>query len=223
MLYLLIGGLLLAGLMLGRNAFLKADPKVLAKNIRRIAGNGSLIVAFVLLVTGRFIPAIPFAIIGYLLVGRLPFVWLDLGGGGGARSGARSTVLTEMLEMVLDHDTGTTDGIVRVGTFAGRRLSEMAVAELHSLLQEARQRDPQAARLLEAYIARMGGDTSDSAAKNGAMTRAEAFEVLGLRPGATREEILQAHRALMKKMHPDLGGSTYLAKKINEAKDVLLR
>lgn len=224
MLYLALGVLLLAGLMLVRNAFLKADPKVLAATVRRVVGNGALIAAFVLLVTGRLVIAIPFAIIGYLLVGRLPFLWLDLGSLQGQR--AHSSINSEMFELHLDPSGHVADGFVRTGTYAGWRLSELGAADLQRLHAEARQRDPQSAQLLEAYIARRGGD--GGGARNGRssgsrMTREEAFAVLGLKPDATRDEILHAHRTLMKKIHPDMGGSTYLATKINEAKDVLLK
>ena len=56
----------------------------------------------------------------------------------------------------------------------------------------------------------------------GAMTRAEAYQVLGLKPGATEPEIRDAHRRLMMAAHPDHGGSDWLATRINQARDILL-
>ena len=54
------------------------------------------------------------------------------------------------------------------------------------------------------------------------MSAAEALQVLGLEPGASREEITAAHKKLMQRIHPDKGGSSYLASRINQAKDLLL-
>ena len=175
----------------------------------------------------EFLVAIPLGVFALSLLGmRLPWQQPDWGVSG---AGRQSQVRTDMLEMTLDHDTGEMDGVVRSGPFAGRSLSQLAPTELGSLLDEARRRDTQAAQLLEAYIARSGQGTAGGAGQgsggrsSGPMTLEEAYAVLGLQPGATRDDILQAHRALMKKYHPDQGGTTYLAAKINEAKDVLLQ
>jgi DnaJ family protein C protein 19 len=67
---------------------------------------------------------------------------------------------------------------------------------------------------------RVGGGTPYRASSK--MTREEAYEVLGLRPGAPEAEIREAHRRLMRGAHPDAGGSDWLAVRINQARDILL-
>jgi len=137
--------------------------------------------------------------------------------------------------MELDHASGMIDGVVLVGAFEGRRLGELDEAELDSLLRACRVQDPEGARLLEAYLDRrfagrgpaQEGD-GDAGGRSGgrvsaAMTEDEAYEVLGLGKDASREDVSRAHRALMKKLHPDQGGTTSLAARVNEAKDVLMR
>lgn len=134
-------------------------------------------------------------------------------------------------------------GEVLRGRFQGRSLGDLGLAELLDLLQECRAGDSQSAAILEAYLDRTrqedwragapgagehgagehGSGSAGSRSTGGAMTREEAYEVLGLQPGASEGEIKDAHRRLMLKMHPDQGGSTYLAAKINQAKDLLLR
>jgi hypothetical protein len=150
--------------------------------------------------------------------------------------GQKSAVRTEALDMELDHDSGRMEGRCLKGQFAGRTLSSLSHDQLLQLLEELRAIDLQGALLIEAYLDRRSQDwrdrRSDDAARDeprqprgprGRMTASEAYDVLGLEAGAREEEIRAAHRRLMMKLHPDQGGSTYLATRINEAKEVLLR
>ncbi|WP_247886965.1 DnaJ domain-containing protein [Azospirillum sp. SYSU D00513] len=168
---------------------------------------------------------------------------------GGAGAGQSSEIETLYLRMRLDHDSGTLEGEVLHGPFRGRTLASLEEEERLSLLEDCRRNDPQSLSLLEGWLdrthpdwraradeARAGKDRSgsgpDSSGESGggakrpaggSMTREEAYEILGISPGATSEEVKSAHRRLMMKVHPDHGGSTYLAAKINQAKDLLLR
>jgi hypothetical protein len=134
--------------------------------------------------------------------------------------------------MTLDHDTGAMDGDVLAGRHEGRRLSDLTLAELLEVAGDVRQ-DPESLRLLEGYLDRVHPGwrddvEADVGARHGApagaggMSAQEAYEILGLQPGASDAEIRQAHRRLMKQVHPDRGGSAALAARINEAKDTLL-
>jgi hypothetical protein len=152
--------------------------------------------------------------------------------------GQTSTVGTAFLRMTLDHDTGRMEGTVLRGRFAGMRLEELGAADLVALLRECRAEDEEGARLLEAYLDRVhpewrdelageraGGGESAGGARStsgGDMSVDEAYAILGLSAGADAEAIKEAHRRLMVKLHPDHGGSDYLATKINRARDVLL-
>jgi hypothetical protein len=149
--------------------------------------------------------------------------------------GQKSEVRTEALEMELDHDSGRMEGRCLKGQFAGRALSSLSHNKLLQLLKELRVADPQGALLIEAYLDRRShgwrARGSDDAARDepgqprdprSRMTSNEAYEVLGLETSSREEAIRAAHRRLMMKLHPDQGGSTYLAARINEAKEVLL-
>lgn len=210
---------------------------------------GTVAVVAVLALTGRFylvlallaglLPMLRRLLPG-LLMGRI-FRGFGIPGMGSRRSrattGNQSRVASDILEMTLDHDSGDMSGRVLKGAFSGRNLVDLDEGEFIQLLHYCRGNDTDSARLLETYLDRRFGDSwreddrdgtagSDQAAggaRNGPLSREEALEILGLEPGATRDEIVQAHRQMMQKMHPDRGGSTYLASLINEAKDVLTR
>lgn len=142
------------------------------------------------------------------------------------RPGGGSTVRTALLEMRLDHDSGAMDGQVLAGPFRGRRLSAMTRGELLQLAAAVDAADAQSLRLLRAYLDRAHPGWDSEAAPppqaGGPMTRDEAFRILGLEPGADAEAVRAAHRRLVKRVHPDLGGSAALAAQINAAKDLLL-
>lgn len=151
--------------------------------------------------------------------------------GGRSAGGRDSQVETDYLKMTLDHGSGQVAGQVLRGRFAGRSLDQLSLRELLLLLAELRRSDPQAVPLLETYLDRTqgdqwrdadGGDQANDGARDGGMTKEEAFEILGLEPGASAAEIREAHRRLMQRLHPDRGGSGYLAAAINRAKDLLL-
>jgi hypothetical protein len=146
-----------------------------------------------------------------------------------------SRVRSAMIEMELHHDTGAMEGSVLAGPHSGVRLADLTRPQCEEILQICRRDDPEGARLLEAYLDRRfpgwrpaGDGHADAGAGAGggrvsaAMTEDEAYEILGLAKGASSEEIARAHRALMKKLHPDYGGPTALAAKVNEAKSVLM-
>ena len=150
---------------------------------------------------------------------------------GAPTPGKNSSIETRFLRMTLDHDTGDMSGLVLLGSFKGSALSELALVELLGLLSECRAQDHQSAVVLESYLEQRFGDKwrhqagADAGSRTSpiraGMTREEAIEILGVAFDASKEEIIHAHRRLMQRLHPDRGGSTYLAAKINQAKDLL--
>lgn len=190
-----------------------------------------LVIAVLMSSRGLAPYAFPLALLGLWLVTRR----FGLPGRGSWRAqkpkpGQTSRVVTDYLEMELDRTSGAMYGRVLKGVFAGRDIEKMAPAELALLWQDCRFSDPQSAQLIEAYLDRLHPtwreDMSRAEQETGAggrLTRDEALEILGLKRGATAEEVRRAHRDLMKRFHPDRGGSAYLAAKINEAKELLLR
>jgi len=232
--FLLLGLVALLLFLLAVRAYTVANPAVLVRQLRVGAGVAMLAGAGFLVFRGMVGYAMSLAALGS---------WLLWGVGGAPwgfprtqkTPGQSSRVVTDTLEVELDHDSGEIVGHVLKGSLAGRRLEELTPAEMAQLWQDCRFADPQSAQIIEAYLdrvhptwredlARAEGEpgAAGSAPTGGAMTRAQALEVLGLQDGASEDDVRHAHRELMKKLHPDRGGSTFLAAKINEAKDVLL-
>ena len=218
--------------------FRAANPVVLARGIKLGGGVIALAVAAFTGLRGELAVAIPLGIFGAGLLG-----WSPLGqagfssisgmfGGGRPRSqGQASRVRSPYLDMSLDHDSGALSGQIVDGPHAGRSLDEFDLAQLTAMSATF---DAESVALLESYLDRRfpawrqnaQGDAAGGqrrATASGKMTDEEAYQILGLQPGAGRDDISRAHRGLMKKLHPDQGGSTYLAARVNEAKDTLLR
>ena len=176
-------------------------------------------VAFVL----RFLPTI---------LRILPMWQLFKGRSASAKprlDGQTSTIRTEYFLMELDHDSGNMDGSVLLGSFSQRRLSELSLEELLEVLKEC-QNESDSAQVLAAYMDRnhpdwRGMSERDAYQSSGSDAQIDhrlALEILGLNDPVSPEDVVKAHRQLMQKLHPDRGGSDYLAKKINLAKDFLV-
>ena len=147
-------------------------------------------------------------------------------------TGNQSEVRTRILNMQLDHDSGVMYGTVEEGPLKGSELGNLSETQFIQLLEYCRQHEVESARLLETYLDKRFGDSwrQDDANNQGtpagsssAMDHQRAYEILGLVAGCSREAIIEAHRKLMQKNHPDRGGSHYLAAQINQAKDYLLK
>jgi hypothetical protein len=212
----------------GANAFVKANPGRMAGQMVTGAAVLALALGGVLVFLGRGIIGFPLVGLGLSLIAR------EKGRRRTVRQpGGRSRVRSAGLEMELDLDTGVLCGRVLGGAQAGRPLDDLNEAELMALWSGFRT-DPESRALLEAYLDRRtpgwrqhreadGEAGGLGAPGNGPMSPKEAEQILGLEPDAGPEEVRRAHRTLMKKLHPDQGGSTYLASRVNEAKEVLLR
>lgn len=215
-------------------AFVEADPKRLAQAVRvlliTVGATLALLLLIGLIASDRF--GLSLAEIGALAtLGLRAFgYWRRKRAATAPQRGQVSEVETDYLHMRLDHESATMSGVVRRGPFQGRGLHELGRDELLELWRLCRVEDPQGASVLEAYLDRftpgLREDPEASRAPPGksgdAMSREEAYAVLGLAVGASESQIREAYHRLMMKIHPDQGGSTYLAAQINRAREVLL-
>jgi hypothetical protein len=231
MVYFLAGCALLLVILFGARLLSSANPRKLALGMRKAGGVALFAVAGFLALRGALPIAIPIAAFALTLVGGR-----GAGGFGSAQKsqGQTSHVETERLEMELDHDSGYMDGKVLAGRFSGRALSSLSDREAIELYNDFAADRLKEASLMEAYLDwRVAGwreqaeDAAEARAgrarsRGARMSADEARAVLEVGPDASEDDIRQAHRRLMMKMHPDHGASTYLAARINEAKEVLL-
>lgn len=240
--YFILGlALLVALLFLGR-WFVDADPQKVAKGLKW--GGLSVVVGVLLLMVASGRVAMLAALVpAAIWLFRMSRRYKEA---RGPSAGQSSEVRTRFLQMSLDHDSGELDGRILEGRYEGQVLSQLDLAALLELLQDYGIADAQSAAVLEAYLDRTqpewrgsdetgetagaaddgqasGGRQRGGPQASGGMTRSEALEILGLEEGAGAEAVRDAHRRLMQKLHPDHGGSNYLAAKLNEAKELLLR
>jgi hypothetical protein len=226
---LFFGIVVLVLLLWALNVYSKADPKYLAKVLRPAGGIILVVLAAFLLLRGHLEVAIPLGLSGLGLLGWGPLASTGWFARTQKTPGQTSRVRTAFIGMELDHDSGAMRGTVLSGRRTGAALDSLELSSLLELLTEI---DDDSRALLTAYLDRrepgwrehaQGDTTAPRSAASGKMTEQEAYQILGLQPGATADAIGHAHRTLMKKFHPDQGGTTYLAARINEAKELLLR
>ncbi|MEQ8664253.1 MAG: DnaJ domain-containing protein [Rhodospirillales bacterium] len=249
MTYLILGIALLAGVLLAGQWYVNADPKSIMRALKWLLIVLILAVALFFVLSGRLmwaLAAIP-ALLPWFFrarqAARAAKAFHRMGqsarGGPSPGTGQTSDVATRYLAMTLDHVSGEITGRVTEGRFAGRELGDLGPGELRELLADCHD-DADSLRLLETYLDRHHPDWRDDAASNGqssggghaggggtggsggTMDRRQALDILGLDEGASAEDIREAHRRLIANLHPDKGGSSYLAAQINRAKDVLL-
>ena len=241
--YLILGVAILLGLVLAGRWYVNASPQSILRVFKWIAVIGCIMIGILIILTRQFTWS------AFMLLALLPWFlrarqasrmaknWSRMtnsaAGGSGAAPGQTSEIETKYLRMFLDHDTGEMNGDVIIGEFSGKTLRNLSFEDLIRLFDEVRG-EKNSMQVLAAYIERYHGDawresnyfteSMDSGIEDtsGLMTQKEAFKVLGLEEGASSDEIKAAHRRLMSKLHPDHGGSNYLATKLNEAKDLLL-
>ena len=247
--WFILGVGLLVGLLLSLRWMAEAEPKQLAKALRWA---GIILISsffLFLLATGRlnWIVAMAGAVTPFLL--RAYRLWViaqnvrraagwarGMGGQGGwstpGGGGQTSEIKTRFLAMTLDHDTGSITGVVLSGPQVGRKLDDLTLEELLDLHTHYDRVDDESRQVFEAYLDRTyptwRGEAWEEEQKTkdadqGPMTRAEALKILGLEDSADEAEIKKAYHRLMSGVHPDHGGSDYLAAKLNEAKDLLLK
>jgi hypothetical protein len=229
---ILLGIVVLALALWGTNAFTRIDPRKLAPVVKYAGGLGALGGAAFFAARGALVLAVPLGLAGLGILGWGP--WAGVPGFGSRTQRSRgqvSRVRSAFVEMELDHDSGAMRGRILAGRHEGATLDALGPETIAGFLPEI---DEESRALLVAYLDRReprwrehakadATAGSGRAAGSGKMTEEEAYQILGVQPGASAEEIGRAHRTLMKKLHPDQGGSTYLAARVNEAKDVLLR
>jgi hypothetical protein len=213
--------------------FMRSNPSAMARRLRFVVAILGTIAASALLIFGiRFLPGLLpelFGLAGVVIAALIARAARRRSSGGFSTPGSssqRTAVRTAFLEAWIDHASSDVGGTVLKGRFAGRTLDSLSDADLLDLHAECAG-DADSLRVLESYLDRRIGTEWRRAGQSrpgprSDMSREEALAVLGLQEGTTSEEIRAAHRRLIQRMHPDVGGTADLAARINRAKDVLL-
>ncbi|MXQ11102.1 J domain-containing protein [Microvirga makkahensis] len=213
--------------------FARSDAAAVTKAAKVVAGITALGAAVVIGAKGHFASAVLLGGLGAWMLGWGGLPLPGLFGRFQKASGRFSRIRSAMIEMEIDHATGGVEGNVLAGALAGRRLSSLGPESLRRLYDECSALDPEGVSLLEAYLDRRFAGWREDAqgdrdtrtrthSQTGVMTKDEAYQILGLQPGASLDEIRHAHRTLIKKLHPDQGGTAYLAARVNQAREVLM-
>ncbi len=230
---IVLGLVILAVVALGIAWFLRANPSSVARGMRMVlVVLGAIAVGGMLIFGLRFLPSLLpelFGLAGLVITGLIARALRNRPSGGFSSpgTGRRTEVRTAFLQAWIDHGTGDVGGTVLTGRFSGRALDRLSDSELLDLHEECAA-DADSLRVLEAYLDRrlnVDWRTARQPPPRGPrsdMTREEALAVLGLAEGASEEEIKAAHRRLIRRTHPDAGGTADLAARINRAKDVLV-
>lgn len=243
--YFILGLGLLMALLLFAGWYTSTDTRQVLKTLKWTGFGLILLTILLLVLSGRIswalmaVPVLLPWIIRIRSLARAAKTFSRMSGQG-ADADQVSDVKTPSLHMSLDHRTGEMTGQILSGQFSGNRLEDLALPDLMVFLQDCMINDRDAARLLESYLDRRfrnwretqsgadqnqntGSGSAPRSAPGSAMDRREAHLILGLEEGADDRQIHDAHRRLISQLHPDHGGSDYLAAKINQAKDFLLK
>ena len=226
---------ILSGILLAGRWYISANPATLVKVLKWTLIGTILTAIMFFIVSGRF--SLAFATVPALLpwlmrlrqAVRLAKSFNHMSKkASNSKSGQTSRITTKYLDMKLDHDTGILSGQVIHGKFYGQNLSDLSDQHLVQLFDELELYDIESIQILLSYVSRERKDWRAHSKKsykneeNGPMTEKEAYDILGLELGVPEKDILNAHKQLIFHLHPDKGGSTFLASKVNQAKDTLL-
>lgn len=146
-----------------------------------------------------------------------------------AKSGGNARFKSQHLHITVNFASGQVAGEIIAGEFKGQSLANLSDETLQQLLSEFQRSDKKSYYLLAAYMrsrgftqhSQQGAQSAEQA--GGGLSVEEALEILNLTSMPTKKEVITAHRKLMSKLHPDKGGSDYLAARVNEAREVLLK